>query len=293
MERTLRHLLRPAPENESARQRICNNEQFHKLSNPKGIALSTPSQQLSPFKSVDLPFDKEQIEDIGFMTCMTLVLMGNYAQTGHLGGPLSYTPYNVAVHLAGPKLGGLRFDYRRPKHPYCDKFMLAGGHCIPTCYALWMIMGEALCRKYEATGDRRYYVDPKVTMLPIDALGFRRGAGALATLLQENGLADHPLFAQAKGRGIRALAGHAETTDVTNDVNGGPSGVGVATAAGKAAFWDVVGAPIGSPKIIAFEGEFAMTEGHAQEIKTQAIALQAASGCASSCPTTTPASTTR
>ena len=26
------------------------------------------------------------------------------------------------------------------------------------------------------------------------------------------------------------------------------------------------------PKIIAFEGEFAMTEGHAQELKTQALA---------------------
>jgi len=56
-------------------------------------------------------------------------------------------------------------------------------------------------------------------------------------------------------------------------VNGGPSGVGIASAAGKAAFWDVVGAP-SSPKVIALEGEFAMTEGHAQELKTQALALQ-------------------
>src|SRR5207249_10549828 len=45
-------------------------------------------------------------------------------------------------------------------------------------------------------------------------------------------------------------------------------------AAGKAAFWDIVGAPMGTPKVIALEGEFAMTEGHAQELKTQAIALQ-------------------
>src|SRR5215208_4537557 len=220
------------------------------------------------------PEDRERLEDVGFLTCMTLVLLGNYAQTGHLGGPLAYTPLNVATHLAGPTQGGLRFDYRRPKHPYGDKFMLAGGHCIPTCYALWMIMGQALARKYEATGNRRYHVDPAVAMLPIDALGFRRGAGALRTLLQDHGLADHPLFAQAKARGIRALAGHAESVDVTNDVNGGPSGVGVATAAGKAAFWDVVGAGIDAPKIIAFEGEFAMTEGHAQELKTQALALK-------------------
>jgi transketolase len=229
---------------------------------------------LSPVEPLTAPYDRERLEDVGFMTSMTLVLLGNYAQTGHFGGPLAYTPYNVATHLAGPELGGLRFDYRRPKHPYCDKFMLAGGHCIPTCYALWMVMGQALARRYESTGDRRYYADPHVAILPVDALGFRRGAGALKTILQDHGLADHPRFAQAKLRGIRALAGHAESTDVTNDVNGGPSGIGIATAAGKAAFWDVAGAAVDAPKIIAFEGEFALTEGHAQELKTQALALK-------------------
>ena len=213
------------------------------------------------------------LEDIGYMTCMTMVLLGNYAQTGHLGGPLAYTPYNVAVHLAGPELGGLRYDYRRPKHPFCDKFMMAGGHNIPTGYALWMIMGQALERKFKATGDPRYQVDPKVAILPIDALGFRRNAGALKHLLQDHGLADDPLFAQAKARGIKALAGHAESVDVTNDVNGGPSGIGIASSAGKAAFWNIVGAP-SSLKVIALEGEFALTEGHAQELKTQALALQ-------------------
>jgi transketolase len=218
--------------------------------------------------------DLRQLEDVGFMTCMTLVFLGNYAQTGHFGGPLAYTPFNVATHLAGADRGGLRFDYRRPKHPYSDKFMLAAGHCAPTCYALWMIMGEALARKYQATGDRRYYVAPDLAMLAVDALGFRRGAGALKNLLADHDLVDDPLFAQARGRGIRALAGHIESTDVTNDVNGGPSGVGIATAAGKAAFWDIVGAPMGTPKIVAFEGEFAMCAGHAQELKTQAIALQ-------------------
>jgi transketolase len=227
----------------------------------------------SPVEPLTVDFDQARLEDIGYMTCMTLVLLGNYAQTGHFGGPLAYTPYNVMAHLAGPELGGMRFDYRRPKHPYCDKFMLAGGHNVPTGYALWMILGQALERKYKLTGDRRYYVDPQVAILPIDALGFRRGAGALKTLLSEQGLEDDPLFAQAKVRGIKALAGHAESTDVSNDVNGGPSGIGIATAAGKAAFWDVAGAPQ-SLKIIALEGEFALTEGHAQELKTQGLALQ-------------------
>ena len=218
--------------------------------------------------------NQQHLEDVGFMTCMALVMLGNYAQTGHFGGPLAYTPFNVAAHLAGRDNGGLHFDYRRPKHPYSDKFMLAAGHCAPTCYALWMVMGEALARKYRMTGDRRYYVAPDLAMLSVDALGFRRGAGALATLLQDHGLADHPLFAEAKGRGIRALSGHIESTDVTNDVNGGPSGIGIATAAGKAAFWDIAGAAAGSPKVVALEGEFAMCAGHAQELKTQAIALK-------------------
>ena len=228
---------------------------------------------LSPVEALTVTYDREHLEDIGHMTCMTLVLLGNYAQTGHFGGPLAYTPYNVALHLAGPELGGLRYDYRNPKHPFCDRFMLAGGHNIPTAYALWMIMGEAMARAYTATGDSRYKVAPEIAMLPIDALGFRRGAGALKTLLKENDLEDHPLFTQAELRGIRSLAGHSETTDLTNDVNGGPSGIGIATAAGKAAFWNFLDAP-DSLKVLALEGEFAMTEGHAQELKTQGLAMQ-------------------
>src|SRR5688500_120320 len=198
------------------------------------------------------------------MTCMTLTLLGNYAQTGHFGGPLAYTPYNVSVHLAGPERGGLRFDYRRPKHPYSDKFMLAGGHCIPTCYALWMIMGQALERRYTATGSKRYYADPSVAILPIDALGFRRGAGALKTLLQDQGLADHPLFAQAKARGIKALAGHAESIDVTNDVNGGPPGGGGGAPPGEGWRWGGGGGGRARAAIPASSGMVALSAGGAR-----------------------------
>jgi len=235
--------------------------------------ISNSETLTSPAKPPTFDFDPQGLEDVGYMTCMTLVLLGNYAQTGHFGGPLAYTPFNVAAHLCGPELGGLRYDYRRPKHPFGDKFLLAGGHNAPTAYALWMIMGQALERKYKLAGDKRYYADPHDAILPIDALGFRRGAGALKNILADHGLAEDPLFAQAKARGIKALAGHAESVDVTNDVNGGPSGVGIAASAGKAAFWNIIGAP-NSPKVIAMEGEFAMTEGHAQELKTQAIAMQ-------------------
>lgn len=234
------------------------------------IALSA-NRERTP---IELPqYDKRRMEDVGFLTAMTLVLLGNYSQTGHFGGPLAYTPYTVALHLAGPEMGGMRYDYRRPKHPYADRFMLAGGHNAPVTYALWMIMGEALARKHAKTGDPRYAVDHNQGMLSIDCLGFRRGRGALDTLLSDFDLADHPAMAQAKIRGIRSLAGHSETTDLTNDVNGGPSGIGIATAAGKAAFWDMIGAP-DSLKIVAIEGEFAMTSGHSQEMKTQAVAQQ-------------------
>ena len=221
---------------------------------------------------IEVPaYDRQRFEDVGFLTAMTLTLLGNYQQTGHFGGPLAYTPYNIAMHLAGPENGGLSYDYRRPKHPFGDKLLLAGGHNIPTLYALWMIMGEAMARRHAATADNRFHVDPEIALLPIDCLGFRRGAGALETLLEDSGLANDPLFAQARLRGIRSLAGHAETTDLINDVNGGPSGIGIATAAGKAAFWDFMGAG-DSPKIMALEGEFAMTTGHSQELKTQALA---------------------
>ncbi|MCE2454383.1 MAG: hypothetical protein J4G12_00990 [Gemmatimonadetes bacterium] len=221
---------------------------------------------------VDLPaYDKERFEEVSFLTAMLLTILGNYRGSGHFGGPLAYTPYNVAAHLAGPELGGLSYDLREPKHPFADRFMLSGGHCIPTCYALWMILYAALGRQHRATGDPRYGFDPEDAVLPVDCLGFRRSPGAVKTLLDDLGLADHPLFREAGIRGIRPLMGHAESTDVTNDVNGGPSGIGISTSAGKAVFWDYAGAPE-SLKILALEGEFAMTEGHAQELKTAAVA---------------------
>src|SRR3990170_3865137 len=101
----------------------------HGIKGLKSYQLQTQQRPLD----LALPsYERERYEDVGFMTAMTLVLLGNYSQTGHFGGPLAYTPYNVALHLGGPELGGLRYDYRNPKHPFADRFMLAGGHNIPT-----------------------------------------------------------------------------------------------------------------------------------------------------------------
>ena len=80
-----------------------------------------------------------------------------------------------------------------------------------------------------STADLAAFTRQLGAMLDAGRLSLIVRAGALRTLLADQGLTDHPLFAQAKGRGIRSLAGHIETTDLTNDVNGGPSGVGIAS----------------------------------------------------------------
>ena len=241
----------------------------------KSVCINTvTSQAVANDQIVDLPnYGRERLEEVSFIANMTWVLMCNYAQTGHYGGPLAYTHYNVASHLAGPELGGLRYDIRHPKHPHADNFMITGGHNVPSAYGLWIVFYEALSRQHAATGDDKFKVDPNIGFYAIDALGFRRSAGAMDTVLEDFDLTGDPLFAQAKIRGIRALAGHSETTDATNDVNGGPSGIGGATTAGKALFWDFAGAT-DTAKVIALEGEFAMTAGHAQEMKTIATAQE-------------------
>ncbi|MBN1980680.1 MAG: hypothetical protein JW795_04065 [Chitinivibrionales bacterium] len=245
-----------------------------KQTKENNLVFSLNAQELlTPIPNDKIHFEEGLFDDTAFMSAMILLLMGNYSQSGHFGGPLAYTPYTVALHLAPASMGGLRYDLAKPKHPFADKFLLAGGHCIPCCYSLWMILYEALLRQYQNTGKECYRVDPTTAILSIDALGFRRSRDSLKTLLSDNDLSSHELFQQARLRGIRPLSGHSESTDVTNDVNGGPSGIGVSTAVGKALFWDFMGAD-SAMKVVALEGEFAMTEGHAQEMKSAAVAQQ-------------------
>lgn len=118
-------------------------------------------------------FERERFEDVGFLTSMMLVILGNYAQTGtssivsaitnelrclravasisrliapfaamtrhtrcitgHFGGPLSYTPANVALHLAGPKNGGISYDIRHPKVRYSPHSTLAPSLLLQSC----------------------------------------------------------------------------------------------------------------------------------------------------------------
>ena len=191
-----------------------------------------------------------------------LVLLGNYAQTGHFGGPLAYTPYNVATHLAAP------ISVDCASTTVGRSILTATSSCSPAATAfqratLWMLMGQALARKYEATGNKRYYVDPHVAILPIDALGFRRGAGAMKTLLQDHGprrssaLRAGEVARDSRARGAcrehrRHQRRQRRTVRHWHRDRGRQSGV-----LGRH------GRGIAAPKVIAFEGEFAMTEGHA------------------------------
>ena len=115
------------------------------------------------------------LDDIGYMNCKTLVLLGNYAQTGHLAGPLACTLYKVAVHLIVLKTTD-SVSITAGRSILTPINSCSWGHSIPTCYALWVIKGQTVYRKYQQTGDARYRVDPNVAMLPIDVLGFRRSA---------------------------------------------------------------------------------------------------------------------
>ena len=189
----------------------------------------------SSLTSFDVPYDRQQLEDIGFMTCMTLTAARQLCADRALSAarwPTRLTTWRCI--WPGPSWAACATITAAPNIPIATNSCWLAGHCVPTCYALWMILGAGARHantRRPATGATTSI--PRSRCLPIDALGFRRGAGAMKTILQDNGLADLPLFAQAKARGIHALAGHAESTDLTNDVNGGPSGVGIATGGGQ------------------------------------------------------------
>jgi len=79
--------------------------------------------------------------------------------------------------------------------------MLAGGHNVPTATAL-DDHGPGAGTQVQTTGDKRYYVDPKTAILPSTHwISPRRRRDEDAD--RGAGPGDHPLFAQAKLRGIK------------------------------------------------------------------------------------------
>ena len=239
--------------------------------------MATASETLvSPVQSLDASYDRaaagrRRVHDVHDPRAARELLADRDTSAGRW--PTRRTTW--PSHLAGPKLGGLRFDYRRPKHPYSDKFMLAGGHCIPTCYALWMIMGQALERRYHghrqpALLRRSRRGDPADRRARLPAR--RRRAHDRCCRIRASPTcrsSRRPRRAASRRWPVTPRASTSPTTStaVPRASASPPPPARRRSGTSPARRWT-------APKIIAFEGEFAMTEGHAQELKTQALALQ-------------------
>ncbi len=169
--------------------------------------------------------------------CMDIAL--NFRQSGHPGGSRSKLPAFLALLLSG----AMRWDIRDPMKRFGDRFILSAGHTNPMVYATLAVLGAAMQIKYEQTGDKRYYLDPKRSVLPMDLLTLRRRGG---------------------------LPGHAEMSGKTTFLkfNTGPSGHGMPAAAGEALALKMAGA--GSVRVFAFEGEGGLTPGATHETQNSA-----------------------
>ena len=81
-----------------------------------------------------------QWEVVGDLIDQCIDLTLNLRQSGHPGGSRSKVPFMVATTLGG----FMRFDLRRPEHPFGDRYVLVAGHCNPGTYAMLAVYNEAL-----------------------------------------------------------------------------------------------------------------------------------------------------
>jgi transketolase len=183
-------------------------------------------------------------EKVGDMVDQCIDLMLNLRQSGHPGGSRSKVPLLVASTLGA----GMRWDVRRPELAFGDRFVLVAGHCNPAIYALLAVYNEALRRRYQKTGDKRFLV-PNAEHRALqwqDLLTLRHNGG---------------------------LPGHAEMEGKTLffKFNTGPSGHGAPAALGEAVALKHAGA--GDVKVFAMEGEGGHTAGAHHEVKNSAWGL--------------------
>jgi transketolase len=173
--------------------------------------------------------------------CIDLML--NLRQSGHPGGSRSKVPLLVATTLSG----AMRWDLRRPEHPFGDRFVLVAGHCCPVVYAMLAVYNEALRLRHERTRERRFLV-PK--------------AEQRALFWEEL------LWLRHNGH----LPGHAEMEGKTLffKFNTGPSGHGAPAALGEAMALKHAGA---GARVFAMEGEGGHTAGCHHEVKNSAWGL--------------------
>ena len=181
---------------------------------------------------------------IGAMIDQCIDIALNLAQSGHPGGSRSKMPVLLTTLLSG----AMRWDIRNPGKTFGDRFILVAGHTNPLVYATLAVFNEALSRKYQETGDKKYH----------NPLGndFTLTWTDLLTLRRKNG-----------------LPGHAEMEGKTLffKYNTGPTGHGSAPAVGQALAMKYVGAE--DVKIFALEGEGGLTTGISHEARISAFGM--------------------
>ncbi|MDW7681867.1 MAG: 1-deoxy-D-xylulose-5-phosphate synthase N-terminal domain-containing protein, partial [bacterium] len=194
------------------------------------------------FSEVEAHFPSwEKLKD---MVDQCIDMMLNLRQSGHPGGSRSKVHMLLATMLSGI----MRYDIRHPEKRFSDRFILVAGHTIPLVYATLAVLNEALRRKFQQTGDRKYQIagEPKMALYWEDLLTLRHNGG---------------------------LPGHAEMAGKTLFLkfNTGPSGHGSPVAAGQAAALKLTGAD--DIRVFAIEGEGGLTAGAIHETKNSAWGL--------------------
>ncbi len=174
--------------------------------------------------------------------CIDLSL--NYRQSGHPGGSRSKVHLLLSLLLSG----AMRWDIRRPWLRFADRFVLSAGHTAPLVYATLAVLNEALRARHEEGGEARF--------------AFPRGGRHALTW---------EALLDLRRRG--GLPGHAEMSGRTLFLkfNTGPSGHGMAPAAGEALALRLAGAE--DVKVFCVEGEGGLTPGGAHETKATAWGL--------------------
>jgi transketolase len=174
--------------------------------------------------------------------CIDLTL--NYRQSGHPGGSRSKVHMMLLLLLSG----AMRWDVRRPWLRFSDRFVLGAGHTAPLVYATLAVLNEGMRARFEGTGDERFSFphDGEFALTWENLLDFRHRGG---------------------------LPGHAEMEGRTLllKFNTGPSGHGMAPAAGEALALKLAGAE--DVKVFLVEGEGGLTPGAAHETKNAAFGL--------------------
>jgi transketolase len=194
------------------------------------------------YAGVERDFDRFEVVKEVIDECIDLSL--NYRQSGHPGGSRSKVHMLLSLLLSG----AMRWDIRRPWLPFADRFVLSAGHTVPLVYATLAVLNEAMRERHERSGDPRF--------------AFPRGG--------EHALTWEWLL-RLRRRG--GLPGHAEMAGRTLFLkfNTGPSGHGMAPAAGEALALKLAGAS--EVKVFVVEGEGGLTPGAAHETKNTAWGL--------------------